>query len=458
MSKTETKKLIYHFGAGQAEGSSKMRHILGGKGANMAEMSRLGLPVPPGFTLSTEICYQFLKQSGKQGHGLPESLKSPIKKSIQKLETALGKTYGSGKNPLLLSVRSGAPASMPGMMDTILNLGLNQKTVESLSRLSQDPRFAWDSCRRFIQMYSHVVMGMNPSLLEVHLDDYKRQNGFLLDTDIPAENWKVLAAHFKDAILRDTGLVFPEDPWEQLWQAVAAVFRSWNSPRALVYRQRNGKCHGPGTAVNIQAMVFGNRGSDSATGVVFTRNPSTGEKTIFGEYLVNAQGEDVVAGIRTPQLIINSPKNREKDLEELMPEAFLELSALCGKLEKRFGYVQDIEFTIEKNKLWLLQTRDAKCSSQAQLKIIFDLIEEGLLTEREALSKIEPSSLTALLHPSLDKTDKKSAEKKPSGEGASGKPRRRGGENRLQQRKRAGAGQARASVHTCPDGNLSGRH
>ena len=404
MNKTEAKKLIYHFGAGRAEGSSGMRHILGGKGANMAEMSRLGLPVPPGFTLSTALCARFLEGGAGEERGIPESLKALIKKSIRRLEDSLGKTFGGADSPLLLSVRSGAAASMPGMMDTILNLGLNQKTVEGLSRLSQDPRFAWDSFRRFIQMYSNVALGMNMSVMEVYLDDYKSQNGFSSDTDIPAENWKAIAARFKDMILRDTGHVFPEDPWEQLWQATAAVFRSWNSPRALVYRQKNGAAHGAGTAVNIQAMVFGNRGPDSASGVVFTRNPSTGEKSLFGEYLVNAQGEDVVAGSRTPRQITNPPQSREKDLKALMPGAFQELSSVCRRLEKRFGYVQDIEFTIEKNKLWLLQTRNAKCSAQAQLKIIFDLIDEGLLTEKEALLKIDPSSLTALLHPCLDKS------------------------------------------------------
>ncbi len=411
--------MIYHFGAGRADGSPQMRHILGGKGANMAEMSRLGLPVPPGFTVSAEACAQFLESDAAameaEGNGrqpdLPESLKRLIKKSLRRLEDSLGKTFGGAENPLLLSVRSGAPASMPGMMDTILNLGLNQKTTEGLARASRDPRFAYDSCRRFIQMHSTVAMGMNGSLMEVYLDEYKSRHGLLLDSEISAEGWKGIAAHFKDMILRDTGRAFPEDPWEQLWQASAAVFRSWNSPRAIVYRQKNGSIQASGTALNIQAMVFGNRGPDSATGVVFTRNPSTGEKSLFGEYLVNAQGEDVVAGARTPNLIINPPQSRKKDLGSLMPEAFRELSDVCKKLERRFGYVQDIEFTIEKNKLWLLQTRSAKCAPAAQLKIIFDLVEEGLLTEKQALEKADPSLLTAILHPFLDKTDKKACQR-----------------------------------------------
>jgi len=393
-------KLIYHFGQNQTEGSSSMSHLLGGKGSNLAEMSRLGLPVPPGFTLSTKLCRLFYDNNQE----IPLSIKPLIKKSIQKLEEELGKKFNDATNPLLLSVRSGAPISMPGMMDTILNLGLNEKTVEGLSQMSQNPYFAWDSYRRFIQMYSDVVMGMNPSLLEAHLDDYKNQKA---EAQLTAKDWQHIVKHFKESILQYTGQVFPEDPWDQLWAAIKAVFKSWHNPRAIIYRKMQNEHSCVGTAVNIQSMVFGNRGNDCATGVVFTRNPSTGENTIFGEFLVNAQGEDIVAGLRTPQLILNNNQQDPKDLKTLMPNAFDKLSQLGKKLEQHYKYVQDIEFTIENNKLWLLQTRNAKCSSSAQLKIMFDLIQENLLTEKEALNTIDPFALNNLLHPSIDENDKK---------------------------------------------------
>ncbi len=399
----KTQKYIYHFSKNQTDGSASMKDLLGSKGSNLAEMSRLGLPVPPGFTLSTELCHLFYKDN----RDIPQDIKKLIKKSIENLEEELGKKFNDPKNPLLLSVRSGAPISMPGMMDTILNLGLNEKTVEGLNQTSQNPRFAWDSYRRFIQMYSGVVMGMNPSLLESHLEDYKNQKNYKLDTELTTKDWKSITTHFKESILQHTGKVFPENPWDQLWESIRAVFNSWNNPRAIIYRKMQGKNSFLGTAVNIQSMVFGNRGEDCATGVVFTRNPSTGEKSIFGEFLINAQGEDVVAGIRTPQLILNTNGSHQKDLKTLMPNAFDELSKLCDKLEKHYKYVQDIEFTIEKNKLWLLQTRNAKCSPVAQLKIIFDLIEEKLLTEKEALTKIDPLSLNNLLHPSIDENGEK---------------------------------------------------
>ena len=399
----DTKKYIYHFGPQETEGSAKDVHILGGKGANLAEMSRLGLQVPPGFTLTTKLCSLFFKQ----GEKLPEEVKPSIQLSIKKLEKLTGKVFNDDKNPLLVSVRSGSPISMPGMMDTILNLGLNEKTVEALSCLCEDERFAWDSYRRFIQMYSSVVMKMNSSLLEVYLEDYKNQKNYSYDSEIQAEEWKKIVQHFKEAILQDTGKLFPEDSWEQLWTAIEAVFKSWNNPRALVYRDMNNSKSDIGTAVNIQAMVFGNRGGDCATGVVFTRNPSTGEKALFGEFLVNAQGEDVVAGLRTPLLVVNTKPTGKKDLKTLMPEAFNQLVELCEKLEKHYKFVQDIEFTIEQNKLWLLQTRNAKCNPKAQLKILFDLKEEAFITEKEILEKIDPSSLNTLLHPSIDNSDKK---------------------------------------------------
>lgn len=400
---TLPEKHIYHFGH-HTDGSLKDRLILGNKGANLAEMSRLAVPVPPGFTLTTKLCRLFL---GKEGQRLEDIAKTPILEAVKYLESATGKKFGDQKNPLLLSVRSGASISMPGMMDSILNLGLNDNTVTALARLTCDERFAWDSYRRFIQMYSAIVMNMNASLLDVYLEDYKNQKNYSSDSEIQAEEWKKIVSYFKEAILQDTGQLFPEDPWEQFWTAVEAVFKSWNNPRALAYRNMNGDQSDLGTAVNIQSMVFGNRGEDCATGVVFTRNPSNGEKSLFGEFLVNAQGEDVVAGIRTPLLIVNTKNDGKKDLRTLMPSVFHQLTELCEKLEKHYKFVQDIEFTVEKGKLWLLQTRDAKCSPRAQLKILFDLKEEACLTEKEILQKVNPYSLNTILHPSIDNSDKK---------------------------------------------------
>lgn len=391
------KKFIYHFGSSEeTEGSCKMKNLLGGKGANLAEMAQLGLPVPPGFTLSTELCHLFYNNSKT----LKNSWKQEIRRSIKKLESQLGKKFGDPKNPLLLSVRSGAPISMPGMMDTILNLGLNAHTLQGLIQKTQNPRFAWDTYRRFIQMYSNVVMGMNPSLLEVYLEDYKNKKSYKEDSDMQPADWEKIVSYFKNIILQDTGQAFPEDPEKQLWSAIQSVFLSWNNPRALVYRQRE-NAEDTGTAVNVQSMVFGNQGDYGATGVVFTRNPSTGEKELFGEFLVNAQGEDIVAGVRTPQLIINK-KSEAKSLKACFPEAFSQLLQLANLLEKHYRNMQDIEFTIENNKLWLLQTRNGKCTAQAQLKIAFDLIDEGLINEKEAVGLVSPRSLEALLHPSLD--------------------------------------------------------
>ncbi|MCY4513429.1 MAG: pyruvate, phosphate dikinase [Bdellovibrionales bacterium] len=394
------KQFIYHFGPKGSKGSAKMKDLLGGKGANLAEMSRMGLPVPPGFTLTTALCDLFYQN----GETLPKELFPEIEKSLSQLENLMEKRFGDPKNPLLLSVRSGAPLSMPGMMDTVLNLGLNETTLEGLIKHSGNPGFAWDTYRRFIQMYSDVVMGMNASLLEVYLEDYKNQKGYQSDTDMKVEDWQKTVRQFKETILQDTGKLFPEDPKEQLWSAISAVFKSWNNPRAIVYRQMGGNNHkAQGTAVNVQAMVFGNRGEDCATGVVFTRNPSTGEKSLFGEFLVNAQGEDVVAGVRTPQPILNgSGTGGAKDLRALMPETFDELSELCRYLETHYKYIQDIEFTVEKKKLWLLQTRNGKCSAKAQLKIACDLMDEGLLDEKQTLARLNPTLLEKLLHPSID--------------------------------------------------------
>jgi pyruvate,orthophosphate dikinase len=393
-------KSVYFFAPGEADGNATMKNILGGKGANLAEMTSLGLPVPPGFTISTEVCTQF----NANNETLPKEFDADIKASMARVEKLIGKGFGDDNNPLLVSVRSGARASMPGMMDTILNLGLNDKTVVGLAKKADNPRFAWDSYRRFLQMYSNVVMGMNSSLLEVVLEDLKADKGYHQDTDLKVEDLQHLVEKFKRQILENTGKVFPADPWEQLGGAIAAVFKSWNSPRAITYRELNSFPDSWGTAVNVQAMVFGNMGETSATGVAFTRNPSTGEKLFYGEYLINAQGEDVVAGIRTPQPITKAEAAEKgvPSLEEEMPKAYDELVAVYQKLEKHYKDMQDIEFTVEDGKLWMLQTRNGKRTAKAALKIASDMINEGLIDEKEALLRIEPQSLDQLLHPTLD--------------------------------------------------------
>ncbi|MBK9321555.1 MAG: pyruvate, phosphate dikinase [Bdellovibrionaceae bacterium] len=393
-------KFVYFFAAGDSEGNAGMKSILGGKGANLAEMTSLGIPVPPGFTISTEICTHFYESGGK----LPDWVRPSVLEAMKKVEGKIGKNFGDVNNPLLVSVRSGARASMPGMMDTILNLGLNDQTVEGLAKSSNNPRFAWDSYRRFIQMYSDVVMGMNSSLLEVTLEDLKDEKKYKLDTELTVDDLKRLVKKFKDLVSQMTGRTFPSDPYEQLWGAVTAVFHSWNTPRSITYRDLH---HIPatwGTAVNIQSMVFGNMGEDSATGVAFTRDPSTGEKAFYGEFLINAQGEDVVAGIRTPQPItkIAAAKMGMKSLEEAMPEAYRELVGIYQKLEKHYRDMQDIEFTIEKNKLWMLQTRNGKRTAKAALKIACEMIDEKLITEEEAILRLDPAALDQLLHPTLD--------------------------------------------------------
>lgn len=393
-------KFVYFFSSGKTEGNAGMKNILGGKGANLAEMTSLGLPVPPGFTISTEMCQVFYDN----GEKLPEALKAKVLEAMGQVEKLLGKTFGDPKNPLLVSVRSGARASMPGMMDTILNLGLNDQTVEGLAKQSNNPRFAWDSYRRFLTMYSNVVMGMNTSLLEVVLEDIKESKHYKLDTDLTADDWKSVCTKYKKQILETTGKSFPMDPLEQLWGAVSAVFRSWNSSRAQTYRSMYGYPSSWGTAVNVQSMVFGNMGDDCATGVAFTRNPSTGEKAFYGEFLVNAQGEDVVAGIRTPHALtkVDAQEKGAKSLEELMPAAYADLVQVYQKLEKHYRDMQDIEFTIEKSKLWMLQTRNGKRTAKAALRIACDMMDERLINEDEALLRISPQSLDQLLHPSLD--------------------------------------------------------
>ncbi len=383
-------KFVYYFAAGEAEGNAGMKNTLGGKGANLAEMTAIGLPVPPGFTITSDICTAFYDHGGK----LPDWVRPKVMEALARVETKIGKKFGDVKNPLLVSVRSGARASMPGMMDTILNLGLNDQTVEGLATSSNNPRFAWDSYRRFIQMYSDVVMNMNSSLLEVTLEDMKAEKGIHLDTDLSTDDLKTLVKKFKALVQQMTGQNFPNDPLEQLWGAITAVFKSWNTARAITYRDLHSIPASWGTAVNVQSMVFGNLGDDSATGVAFTRDPSTGQKKFYGEFLVNAQGEDVVAGIRTPQAI--------HLLQEIMPGPYADLVTIYQKLETYFKDMQDIEFTIEKNKLWMLQTRNGKRTAKAALQIACDMIDEKMITESEALLRIDPSSLDQLLHPMLD--------------------------------------------------------
>ena len=389
-SASKPEKFVYFFSAGDTDGNASMKNTLGGKGANLAEMTAIGLPVPPGFTISTDICTSFYQEGGK----LPSWVQPDVLKALAKVEEKIGKKFGDVKNPLLVSVRSGARASMPGMMDTILNLGLNDQTVEGLATSSNNARFAWDSYRRFIQMYSDVVMGMNSSILEVTLEDLKAEKNIHLDTELSTEDLKKLVTKFKSLVKDMTGENFPMDPHEQLWGAISAVFRSWHTPRAKTYRELHDIPESWGTAVNVQSMVFGNLGDDSATGVAFTRDPSTGEKKFYGEFLINAQGEDVVAGIRTPQPI--------SILKEQMPQPYQDLENCYLKLENYFKDMQDIEFTIERNKLWMLQTRNGKRTAKAALAIACDMIDEKLITEQEAILRIDPASLDQLLHPTLD--------------------------------------------------------
>lgn len=354
-------KWVYSFGPALSEGRADMKDLLGGKGANLAEMASLGLPVPSGFTITTEVCTYITQHDGAYP---PELLLSAMQ-ALARIEAQLGTEFGSEINPLLLAVRSGARVSMPGMMDTILNLGLNDMTVQGLAKTSGDERFAWDSYRRFIQMYSNVVFGVSPDLFEDIIDDYKQDNKWTEDNDVPALGWKNIVTDFKNLILQETGKPFPQDVQEQLWAAIGAVFRSWMTPRAVTYRKINSIPENWGTAVNVQAMVFGNMSGDSATGVAFTRDPSTGENYFYGEYLLNAQGEDVVSGIHTPQPL--SRAGRDKDgrdvlsMEELMPIVYAQLDDARQRLEKHFGDIQYIEFTVQKGKLYLLQTRSGKC-------------------------------------------------------------------------------------------------
>jgi pyruvate, orthophosphate dikinase len=395
-------KWVYSFGAGKAEGRADMKNLLGGKGANLAEMSNLGIPVPPGFTISTEVCTYYYAN----GETYPASLKDEVLAALAQVEEAIGLKFGSTAQPLLVSVRSGARASMPGMMDTILNLGLNDKSVEGLAKASGDSRFAYDSYRRFIQMYSNVVLGVDHHNFEEILDEVKDDKGVSLDTDLDADDLKKVVAKYKDKVQQQLGKPFPQDVHEQLWGAVGAVFGSWMNQRAITYRRLHDIPAEWGTAVNVQSMVFGNMGHDCSTGVCFTRNPSTGENEFYGEFLVNAQGEDVVAGIRTPQQLTIAGKNAQSSelpaMEECMPEVFKELNAVRHKLEAHYKDMQDMEFTVQQNRLWMLQTRTGKRTTKAALKIAVDMAREGLITRKDAIKRIDPASLDQLLHPTLD--------------------------------------------------------
>ena len=397
-----TAKQVYLFGTKTTDGDGSMKELLGGKGANLAEMAKLGLPVPPGFTISTEVCSLYYDNDRQ----LPQSVQGGIDAALLEVADTVGATFGDPNNPLLVSVRSGARASMPGMMDTILNLGLNDVTVKGLAARSNDARFAYDSYRRFIQMYADVVMGADHGTFEDILENQKSLKGYSLDTDMTAEDWQDVVEQYKAAVQSELGRPFPQDVREQLWGAIAAVFGSWRTPRADTYRKLNNIPESWGTAVNVQAMVFGNMGNSSATGVAFTRNPATGENALYGEFLINAQGEDVVAGIRTPQSLTEVARKEASDdspsLEAAMPDVFAQLKTIFDTLEKHYADMQDIEFTIQDNKLWMLQTRVGKRTTKAALKIAVDMVEEGLISKERAVMRVEPNALDQLLHPTID--------------------------------------------------------
>ena len=395
-------KWVYSFGAEKTEGRGEMKNLLGGKGANLAEMAFLGLPVPPGFTITTEVCTYFYEND----QTYPADLKEQLEAALAAVGRQADRLFGDSSNPLLVSVRSGARASMPGMMDTVLNLGLNDDSVLTVARTSGDERFAYDSYRRFIQMYSNVVLEVDSHNFEEIIEDYKDRKGFTLDTDLTAADWRAVIVDYKAKVLEITGKPFPQDPTDQLWGSVGAVFGSWMNARAITYRRLNNIPAGWGTAVNVQAMVFGNMGETSATGVAFTRNPSTGVKELYGEFLVNAQGEDVVAGIRTPQNITEVARKAagsdRPSLEAIMPVVFKQFVETTQLLERHYKDVQDLEFTVERGKLWMLQTRNGKRTARAALRIAVDLAHEGVITQEEAISRIEPTTLDQLLHPTID--------------------------------------------------------
>lgn len=398
---------VYQFGNGSAEGAASMRELLGGKGANLAEMSSLGLPVPPGFTVTTDVCTYYYNNDKT----FPDTLKKQVEDALAAISELTDRRFGDDENPLLMSVRSGARSSMPGMMDTVLNLGLNDRSVETIAAQSGDIRFAYDSYRRFIQMYSDVVMGLDHHAFEDILETFKLRAGYVLDTDLTADDWKQIVVLYKQLVETELETPFPQDPFDQLWGGIAAVFQSWMAPRAITYRAINNIPADWGTAVNVQAMVFGNMGPSSATGVAFTRNPSTGENSLYGEFLINAQGEDVVAGIRTPQNLTEAARvaagSDKPSLESEMPEAFAQFCAICDQLEKHYSDMQDLEFTIEEGKLWMLQTRSGKRTTKAALKIATDMANEGLISRQEAVMRIDPAALDQLLHPTIDPSAKR---------------------------------------------------
>ena len=395
-------KWVYTFGDGRAEGKSSMRDLLGGKGAGLAEMANLGLPVPPGFTITTDVCSYYYAHAQQY----PKDLAPQVEKALAQVGRIAGKRFGDKANPLLVSVRSGARASMPGMMDTVLNLGLNDQTVEALAKKSGDPRFAYDSYRRFITMYSDVVLGVGHEHFEELLDQHKERQGYHLDTDLSADDWATLTERYKTRVMEERGEPFPQDPHEQLWGAIGAVFGSWMNQRAITYRKLHNIPESWGTAVNVQAMVFGNMGETSATGVAFTRNPSTGEKKLYGEFLINAQGEDVVAGIRTPQEISEAARQEagsdKPSMEKTLPKAYAELRRIYNTLERHYRDMQDLEFTVEQGKLWMLQTRNGKRTAKAALRIAVELANEKLISKEEAVLRVEPLTLDQLLHPTID--------------------------------------------------------
>ena len=396
------RKWVYRFGNGKAEGRADMRNLLGGKGAGLAEMASLGLPVPPGFTITTEVCTYYYEN----GKTYPKDLRQQVEAALADVGRITGKTFGDSANPLLVSVRSGARASMPGMMDTVLNLGLNDETVETIAKRSGDRRFAYDSYRRFITMYSDVVLGVGHEHFEELLDRHKEQQGYTLDTDLSADDWADLVVRYKKRVKDELGQDFPQNPHEQLWGAIGAVFGSWMNQRAITYRRLHNIPESWGTAVNVQAMVFGNMGDTSATGVAFTRNPSTGEKKLYGEFLINAQGEDVVAGIRTPQEISEAARKEagsdKPSMEYALPKAYAELKRIYNVLERHYRDMQDLEFTVEQGKLWMLQTRSGKRTAKAALRIAVELANEGLISKSDAVLRVDPLSLDQLLHPTID--------------------------------------------------------
>ncbi len=390
---------VYSFGAGRNEGRADMRNLLGGKGANLAEMAGIGLPVPPGFTITTELCTEFYRN----GRSYPSDLQAQVAAALARVEQAVGLRFGHAERPLLVSVRSGARVSMPGMMDTVLNLGLNDDTVRGLEASSGDARFAWDSYRRFVQMYGSVVLGVSHHRFEEIIEDHKNELGLLEDTELTAASWAEVVEAYKELVARETGSPFPQSPADQLWGAIGAVFGSWMNPRANTYRRLHDIPADWGTAVNVQAMVFGNMGADCATGVCFTRDPSTGENVFYGEYLVNAQGEDVVAGIRTPQPMSQArAKAGELSMEAVLPEAYAELLRVRDTLERHYRDMQDIEFTVQQNTLYMLQTRSGKRTAAAALRVAIEMAQDGLISREEAINRIPPASLDQLLHPTLD--------------------------------------------------------